>query len=58
MILFPETQAKAQTEIDALTGSNRLPDMEDKPNLQYVDRLIQEVLRWRPIFPGSTFVIW
>jgi hypothetical protein len=43
MTLFPDTQAKAQLEIDSVIGSERLPVMEDRPSLDYVERLIQEV---------------
>ncbi|KAG8722199.1 hypothetical protein FRC09_006639 [Ceratobasidium sp. 395] len=45
MILFPKTQQLAQAEIDAVIGSERLPEMEDRPRLPYVERLVQEVLR-------------
>ncbi|KAG9083640.1 hypothetical protein FRC06_004449 [Ceratobasidium sp. 370] len=51
MLLFPETQRKAQAEIDAVVGSERLPVMGDRSQLPYVERFIQEVLRWRPILP-------
>ncbi|KAG8722198.1 hypothetical protein FRC09_006638 [Ceratobasidium sp. 395] len=51
MILFPKTQQMAQAEIDAVIGSDRLPEMDDRPRLVYVERLIQEVLRWRPVTP-------
>ncbi|KAG8738002.1 hypothetical protein FRC10_007416 [Ceratobasidium sp. 414] len=51
MLLFPETQAKAQEEVDRVIGTQRLPTMEDRARLPYVGRLVQEVLRWRPIAP-------
>ncbi|KAG8777053.1 hypothetical protein FRC12_000568 [Ceratobasidium sp. 428] len=51
MLLFPNVQRKAQEEIDSVIGPDRLPAMEDRSRLPYVGRLIQEVLRWRPIFP-------
>ncbi|KAG8697615.1 hypothetical protein FRC08_006413, partial [Ceratobasidium sp. 394] len=51
MLLFPEVQAKAQQEIDAVVGTSRLPTMDDRSQLPYVERLIQEVLRWQPIAP-------
>ncbi|KAG8792125.1 hypothetical protein FRC12_007125 [Ceratobasidium sp. 428] len=53
MILFPETQRKAQAEIDAVIGSTRLPEMEDRSQLPYMHQLIQELLRWRPIVPAG-----
>jgi cytochrome P450 len=53
MLLFPETQKKAQQEIDTVVGSDRLPTMEDRPRLPYIERLILEVQRWQPIVPGG-----
>ncbi|KAG9079140.1 hypothetical protein FS749_008790 [Ceratobasidium sp. UAMH 11750] len=53
MLLFPEVQKKAHEEIDTAVGSERLPTMDDRAHLPYVERLIQEVLRWRPIFPNG-----
>ncbi|KAG8793834.1 hypothetical protein FRC12_001464 [Ceratobasidium sp. 428] len=51
MILFPETQKRAQKEIDSLTGGNRLPCIKDAEHLPYVNRLIREVFRWQPAAP-------
>ncbi|KAG9104394.1 hypothetical protein FRC06_002948 [Ceratobasidium sp. 370] len=56
MLLFPKTQAKAQEEIDRAIGTQRLPTMEDRDQLPYIGRLIQEVLRWRPIAPIGKLV--
>ncbi|KAI0316363.1 cytochrome P450 [Amylostereum chailletii] len=51
MTLFPEAQKKAQAEIDAVIGHDRLPCMADRPNLPYVEALVSEVLRWGPVGP-------
>jgi hypothetical protein len=51
MLLFPETQAKAQAEIDRVVGTNRLPTFEDQSKLPYIDQLIREVIRWQPVTP-------
>ncbi|KAL1885839.1 hypothetical protein Plec18167_001335 [Paecilomyces lecythidis] len=48
MVLFPEVQRKAQAEIDQVIGSNRLPTMDDLPNLQYIRACMKEALRWMP----------
>lgn len=53
MTLFPEVQAKAQCEIDAVIGRSRLPEISDKDDLPYVNNLIQEVIRWRPVLPNG-----
>ena len=51
MSLFPEVQKIAQAEIDALTKSSRLPTLEDRTNLPYVDAIVKETLRWNPVVP-------
>ncbi|THH16045.1 hypothetical protein EW146_g4546 [Bondarzewia mesenterica] len=51
MILHPEAQKKAQAEIDAVIGHDRLPNFEDENSLPYVNALVKEVLRWRPVVP-------
>ncbi|CAE6466094.1 unnamed protein product [Rhizoctonia solani] len=51
MMLYPETQRKAQSEIDRVTGGTRLPEVEDRQHVPYTNRLIQEILRWCPIVP-------
>lgn len=48
MVLFPEVQKKAQDEIDRVVGTDRLPTMEDEPNLQYIRGCVKESLRWMP----------
>jgi len=50
MIAFPEVQWKAQAEIDAVVGRDRLPTFADALRLPYVGAIIKEILRWRP--PG------
>lgn len=51
MVLHPEAQAKAQREIDTVVGLERLPTAEDRKNLPYTERLVNEVLRWQPSLP-------
>lgn len=51
MIQFPEVQRKAQEEIDAVVGTDRLPTFDDRESLPYVDAIIKEALRWWPIAP-------
>ena len=50
-VLHPESVAKAQQELDTVVGQNRLPSFDDASNLPYVNALIKEVLRWRPVTP-------
>ncbi|RDX71958.1 Cytochrome P450 78A5, partial [Mucuna pruriens] len=50
MVLHPEIQAKAQSEIDSVIGSNRIVTDADLPNLPYVRGIVKETLRMHP--PG------
>jgi hypothetical protein len=55
MLTNPEAQRKAQCEIDAVVGRDRLPQFEDMEALPYVSALLKEVLRWRNVTPiGSS----
>lgn len=51
MMLYPDTQRRAQEEIDGITGRNRLPDLSDRSKLPYLDCILKEVLRWQPAAP-------
>ena len=58
MALCPEVQKKAQAEIDAVVGPNRLPDFHDRPSLPYVNAILKETSRWNLVTPlGRPFVI-
>lgn len=47
MMLFPSVQKTAQTELDEVVGSDRLPTIEDYKSLPYMRQLIKEALRCR-----------
>ncbi|KAG2346478.1 cytochrome P450 [Suillus weaverae] len=51
MTLFPDVQKKAQAEIDAVVGPDRLPTFADRDSLPYIDALVKEVLRWNVVTP-------
>ncbi|KAJ7751440.1 cytochrome P450 [Mycena metata] len=51
IILHPEYQEKAQKEIDAVIGTQRLPDYGDRESLPMVEAILQETLRWRTGVP-------
>ncbi|KAJ7685994.1 cytochrome P450 [Mycena rosella] len=48
---YPEIQAKAQAEIDAVVGQNRLPTFEDRDSLPFIEAVCKELYRWLPIVP-------
>ena len=53
MCHYPEWQEKLQQELDTVVGSTRMPTFADMPNLPLVRAVVKEVLRWRPVVPGS-----
>jgi Cytochrome P450 len=58
MALYPEVQKKAQAEIDAVVGPNRLPDFHDRLSLPYINAVMKESARWNLVLPFCTpFVI-
>jgi len=51
MTLFPDVQKKAQAEIDAVVGTDRLPSFADRDSLPYIEALVKESLRWNVVVP-------
>lgn len=51
MLQYPNVQARAQAELDALLGGTRLPTARDMDALPYIRALVSEVLRFGPIAP-------
>ncbi|GKU05535.1 cytochrome p450 [Fusarium langsethiae] len=45
--------AKAQRIMDEVVGRDRLPTFEDRPKLAYIEAILSETLRWRPIAMGG-----
>jgi len=51
MMEHPEVQVKAREELDRVVGNERLPCLDDMPNLPYIRAVIQEIHRFRPVLP-------
>ncbi|KAF5343037.1 hypothetical protein D9758_011154 [Tetrapyrgos nigripes] len=51
MRLYPNVMKRAQAEIDAIVGRDRLSTFEDRDHLPYIRAIVKEVLRWRPGVP-------
>ncbi|KAJ8483391.1 hypothetical protein ONZ45_g14616 [Pleurotus djamor] len=56
MLLHPSVQFAAQEELDRVVGKSRMPTFGDFDNLPYIQAIVKEVLRWRPI-PKDSIVI-
>ena len=55
MTLYPDIQKRAQAEIDQVIGNDRFPTFEDRPHLPYVEAVVKEIFRWKPLAPTSTY---
>lgn len=51
LVLNPQAQIRAQAELDAHIGRDRLPDFSDRPHLPFVNAICREVLRMNPVLP-------
>ncbi|KAF8884012.1 cytochrome P450 [Infundibulicybe gibba] len=51
MVIYPETQKRAQAELDAVVGRSRMPSFADYEHLPYIRAMVKEALRWRPVDP-------
>ncbi|KAK0211390.1 cytochrome P450 [Desarmillaria ectypa] len=50
-VIYPEVLAKAQAELDAVVGESRFPNLDDRPQLPYIEAVLYEALRWNPVVP-------
>ncbi|THU97366.1 cytochrome P450, partial [Dendrothele bispora CBS 962.96] len=55
VVQSPEILKKGQKVVDDAIGTDRLPDFRDQKSIPYVDALMKEILRWRPITPPGKF---
>ncbi|KAL6787324.1 cytochrome P450 [Trichoderma sp. SZMC 28012] len=51
MTIHPEVQEKARQEIDVVVGTGKIPTLDDRPSLPYVEAVVKEALRWHPTAP-------
>ncbi|KAF8917165.1 cytochrome P450 [Mucidula mucida] len=54
MVLNRHIQARAQAELDDVVGRNRRPNFDDRGDMPFVEAVILEAFRWRPV--GATTV--
>jgi len=53
LVLFPQVQRRAQAELDAVIGRDRLPTFDDRPRLPYIEALCKELMRWNMVTPNG-----
>ncbi|KAG2065417.1 cytochrome P450 [Suillus decipiens] len=51
MVLYPDIQTQARAEIDQAVGYDKMPCLNDRASLPYLDAILLEVLRWHAIIP-------
>ena len=51
MVVYLDIMRKAQTQIDAIVGQDRLPTFGDRERLPYIEAIVKEIHRWRPVGP-------
>jgi cytochrome P450 len=51
LVLFPQVQRRAQAELDAAVGRDRLPTFDDRPRLPYIEAFCKELMRWQMVTP-------
>lgn len=53
LALHPEVQQRAHAELDAVCGEDRSPTWADFSRLPYINMIVKETMRWRPVTPLS-----
>lgn len=57
MVRHPEVALKIQAELDSVLGkAERLPRVEDREHLPYVQNTLTELLRWQPVSPLGKYI--
>lgn len=55
MATYPEVQKKAQSQLDAVLGGNRLPEFSDFEKVPYLSAVVNEVFRWQAVTPFAVY---
>ena len=49
MVLNPRVMRRGQESIDRCVSDSHLPIFQDLPHVPYVNQIVKEVMRWRPV---------
>ena len=56
MTMYPEIFKKGRAEVNIVVGRERLPTIQDREALPYVNAICKELLRWNVVVPLSTYL--
>lgn len=51
MLMNPEVQTKAHSELKKVLGPGDLPNFDDEPALPFITAIVREVVRHNPVTP-------
>ena len=57
MLIYPDVFVKAQEEIDRVIGRDKLPGLQNRPELPYIEAIEKETLRWNPVVPMGQYAL-
>ena len=58
LVLFPEVRKRAQAELDAVVGRDRLPTFDDRSRLPYIEAICRELLRWQMVAALGSIILY
>jgi cytochrome P450 len=51
LINNPHVLEKAREQLDCVVGTDRLPNLADRPRSRFIEYIVEETTRWRPLSP-------
>ena len=51
IVAYPRIQSKVQEEIDKVVGTNTLPKLKHRPDLDYIEAVLRESMRLASVVP-------
>ncbi|OAX32420.1 cytochrome P450, partial [Rhizopogon vinicolor AM-OR11-026] len=58
MVLYPDVQGRPRAEVNQVVKHDKIPSIDDRVSLPYLDAVVFEVLRWHPpVTLGQSAVI-
>jgi len=55
MARYPNVVKRAQAELDTVV-ENKLPTLEDRAQLPYIEAIVSETMRWGSVVPMGMYI--